>query len=97
MQTPQRMTLAEFRDAMKLFLSTQCLEREKRLLCADCEAPIEHCQTCVSIHDVAFGDKCVASKPRHWTLLVPYCPRCESKPIAQGCLHLPLTEASNPS
>ena len=97
MQTPQRMTLAEFREAMKLFLSARCLERNRVLFCADCESPISHCRTCLSIHDEAVGNRCVGSETRQWNVLLPYCPRCEQRPLAQGCLHLPLTETSNPS
>jgi hypothetical protein len=97
MQTPHRMTLAEFREAMKQFLSVCCLQRDRTLVCPECESRIAYRRTSVSIHDSSFGDRCVSSNWWTWSLCLPYCPRCEERPDAHGCLHLPITQFSRAS
>jgi hypothetical protein len=93
MRTPQRMTLAEFREAIRQFLNVRCLQCDKTLVCTRCEAPIAYLQALLSIHDDAFADACVSLQDEEWHFAVPYCPRCELKPDAHGCVHLPHTQS----
>jgi hypothetical protein len=59
MQTPHRMTLAEFRDPMKQFLSVRCFQRDRTLVCPECESRIAYRRTSISIHDSSFqGQVC---------------------------------------
>lgn len=96
MQTPHRMTLPEFQDAMRGFLDLQCLQRDRSLWCFRCGAPIASSTVKVSIHDSLPEGECVSNR---WTLsfFVPYCPRCEAAPDGQGCVHLAAAEVRKAS
>jgi len=89
MQTPDRMTWAEFREAIQQFLNLHCIQCDKRLVCAECDAPIEYLGTLLSIHYIEFTGECAILNDQTWHFSVPYCPHCEGKPNAQGCVHLP--------
>lgn len=91
MQTPHRMTLAEFRESIRQFLNLHCVQCDRKLVCSECDAPIEYFATLLSIHDMEFTDACVTLDDQTWHFAVPYCPRCEVRPNAQGCVHLPHT------
>jgi hypothetical protein len=83
------MTLAEFREAIRQFLNLRCIQCDRKLVCSECDAPIEYFGTLLSIHDVEFTDACITLEHQAWHFAVPYCPRCEVKPNAHGCVHLP--------
>jgi hypothetical protein len=91
MKTPRRMTLAEFREAIRQFLSLHRISCDRRLACSECDSPIEYLGTLLSIHDIEFTDACVTLDDQTSHFSVPYCPRCEIKPNEQGCVHLPHT------
>jgi len=93
MQTPQRMTLAEFREAIRQFLSLHCSQCNRALICSKCEAPIAYLQALLLIHEDSFTEDCVSLQDQKWNFAVPYCPQCELKPDAQGCVHLPRTQS----
>jgi hypothetical protein len=97
MLTPYRMTLAEFREAIRQFLNLRCVQCDRRLVCSECDAPIEYFGTLLSIHDLAVTDACVSLHDQAWHFAVPYCSRCEVKPNARGCVHLPHTGFSKAS
>ena len=97
MQTPHRVTLAEFREAIRQFLSLRCVQCDRMLRCSDCQAPIEYYRALLFIHDEAFSGSCVALQDQQWHFAVPYCPRCELKPDARGCVHLPMSQSARAS
>jgi len=81
--------MAEFREAIRQFLSLHCVQCDRVLICSECDAPITYVRALLLIHD---ADQCVTSGDQVWHFPVPYCPRCESKPDANGCVHLLRTQ-----
>jgi len=74
MQSPLRLTLVEFRIAIRQFLDLECLQFDKALWCRKCGGSIAYSKVRVAIQDSAFEGQCVSSNGWLWTLFVPYCP-----------------------
>jgi hypothetical protein len=92
MRTPTGNTWAEFSESLREFLDDRCILRENRLRCRDCGTLIEHSRVVVSIHESAFHNHCAAFARRGGMMTLPYCPRCEEKPVERGCLHVSYAE-----
>ena len=91
MKTPRRMTLAEFREAIRQFLSLHCISCDRRLAC-----PNAIRRSSISARCYRFTTSNSQMRASRWMIRrgifsVPYCPRCEIKPNEQGCVHLPHT------
>jgi hypothetical protein len=95
-RTPCRLTASEFSDSLKHFLDACCVLRGNTLCCTICGASILHFRAALSIHNPDCGG-CEGLEQRVWNIGVPYCSKCEEKPVQRGSLYLPLMVFSKAS
>lgn len=88
MNTPHRVTPAEFYDLVKEHVAAHYLAAESQVFtCKRCGSTIKCVTAFMSIHDAIWGDSCAgAGKVKRFA--IPFCPKCEPPPAESGCLHV---------
>jgi hypothetical protein len=77
MQTPQKMLVDEFVNAMMRFYREHATD-----------PTLAFRATYLSIHDERFAGQCVGMG-RVWRIAIPYCEGLEREPEESGCIHVP--------
>ncbi len=87
MNTPQKISFKEWSNQVDMFLSLRAflVSEEDRYYCAHCITQLKGINAYISEHDSMWSD--CAGGGEVQSILIPYCPNCESKPEEYGCLH----------
>jgi hypothetical protein len=86
MQTPSKISLAEFAQARMAWIRENALTLGNRQLCRTCNTSIELSKAYISLHESTFDDMCAGSG-KVAILAIPFCPKCEPHPEERGCVH----------
>jgi len=88
MQTPQKQPFDDFFRVRTAFLNLRCVSEGPSggLLCRDCHTKIKMVTATIEIHDLN-PDACEGSGET-FEAGIPYCPKCEKRPVALGCVHV---------
>ena len=86
MNTPQKITMDEFRAQSYRYREEELLKPTRLPLRHICGTLLMHKDAYISYHDARF-EGC-AGKGTVEKLPIPYCPKCEQEPETHGCLHV---------
>jgi len=87
MQTPVRVTHAEYIQARADFLRAKCIAWPGRrgLSCAECDREIYMAAATIEVHEANMAN-CYPTGAT-FDAAVPWCPHCEPEPAERGCVH----------
>ncbi|MDZ4341195.1 MAG: hypothetical protein U1E51_02010 [Candidatus Binatia bacterium] len=89
MTTPSKITLEQAKEEMRQYIQEQTYrDTDNRMRHHGCGEALQLVATYLSIHNSAWSPECTGAG-RVQAVPIPDCPKCEPKPEAHGCIHVP--------